>query len=60
MFISKILHRTAPIPLKTPHPGTLHSPDPILLLTPMDRYLRDHGCSFIVSGWSGKDHGSLR
>jgi hypothetical protein len=38
--ISKILHSLTPLPLKTPAPGTLHSPAPIELVTPMDRYAR--------------------
>src|SRR5215203_5976379 len=37
-FISKILYSLTPVPLKTPAPGTLHSPAPIPLVTPMDRY----------------------
>jgi hypothetical protein len=39
-FISKILHSLILIPLKTPAPGTLHSPVPIPLVTLMDRYVR--------------------
>src|SRR5215208_2041611 len=37
-FISKILHSLTPVALKTPAPGTLHSPIPVPLVTPMDRY----------------------
>src|SRR5215212_655323 len=39
-FISKIVHSLTPVPLKTPAPGTLHSPGPTPLVTPMDRYAR--------------------
>src|SRR5215203_4879274 len=39
-FISKIVHSLTPIPLKTPAPGTLHSPAPMPLVTPMNRYAR--------------------
>jgi hypothetical protein len=39
-FISKILQSLTPVPLKTPPPSTLHSPVPIPLVTPMDRYAR--------------------
>jgi hypothetical protein len=39
-FISRILHSLTPLPLKTPAPGTLQSPAPIPLVTPMDRYAR--------------------
>src|SRR5215213_9658014 len=39
-FISKIVHSLTPLPLKTPSPGTLHSPAPITLVTLMDRYAR--------------------
>ena len=39
-FISKIVHSLTPLPLKTPAPGTLHSPAPILPVTSMDRSAR--------------------
>jgi hypothetical protein len=39
-FISKILHSTGPIPLESPIPDTPHSPVPVELVTPMDRYAR--------------------
>src|SRR5215212_8518129 len=37
-FISKILHTPAPTPLESPPPGAPHSPAPLELVTPMDRY----------------------
>ena len=37
-FTSKILHNPAPIPLESPTPDTPHSPVPLELVTPMDRY----------------------
>src|SRR5215204_3868537 len=39
-FISKILHSLSPSTPKNTSPGTLHSPVPIPLVTPMDRYAR--------------------
>src|SRR5215208_3617845 len=39
-FISTILHSLTPIPMETPAPGALHSPDTIPLVTSMDRYAR--------------------
>src|SRR5829696_5797451 len=39
-FISKILNILTPAPPQNTHPGTLHSPVPISLVTLMDRYAR--------------------
>ena len=39
-IISKILYSPVPIPRNAPPPGTLHSPAPVPLVTPMDRYAR--------------------
>jgi hypothetical protein len=39
-FVSKILHSPAPIPPESYVSGTPHSPAPLELVTPMDRYAR--------------------
>ena len=39
-FVCRILHIPAPIPLESPSPGPPHSPTPLELVTPMDRYAR--------------------
>src|SRR5215217_5498458 len=46
-FRCRILHIPAPIPLESPSPGTPHSPAPLELVTPMDRYARS---------WIPSDH----
>jgi len=37
-FACRILHTHTRIPLESPSPGTPHSPGPLALVTPMDRY----------------------
>src|SRR5829696_7936729 len=37
-FTCRILHNHVPIPLESPSPDTPHSPAPLELVTPMDRY----------------------
>ena len=37
-FIYEILHTHTPIPPKSPASDTPHSPGPLTLVTPMDRY----------------------
>jgi hypothetical protein len=39
-FVYEILHTRTPLPPKSPAPDTLHSPGPLPLVTPMDRYAR--------------------
>jgi hypothetical protein len=39
-FVCSIVHRACPIPLESPPPDTPHSPAPVPLVTPMDRYAR--------------------
>ena|SRR5215217_2642939 len=54
-FISKILHRGAPVPLKSPSPDTPRSPSPVPLVTPMDRY----ACVWMLSVYKqrlGRQH----
>jgi hypothetical protein len=59
-FVCRILHIPAPIPLESPSPGTPHSPAPLELVTPMDRYARswipsDRKLRFVVAILGARD-----